>query len=593
MSRMKRFFRPVLIAALVIFALSSCDNPLIDEIVERRLEASSPVLVLTLGQVTPLDQGDIIDFAQVSVGGTSDIVIKIKNSGKSSLHIRSDEIVLTGGSGTEAGNFTLVSPPANEIAVDEESAMTLRFTPVSGGAKSATLTIPSDDFHTPAFTLSVKGNGWSVILTTNNATLVEETTATGGGEITDDGGSPITERGICWGTSPNPTIADSFISDAGVGLGSYSSMMSGLTAGSFYYVRSYAKNGVAIGYGTQVSFTTKPAVPSVPAVSTVGYPAGSGKLNVSWTSVNGSSTVYDVYYSETSTAPGAPNGPMNLTANSCTLEGLTNYAEYHVWVRAKNPSGTTGLSSAGTSMVGVPVTGIAYDRSPQVLLYETTETITAAVVPADATNPVINWTSNNPVLATVSEGIISTGVTPGTVTITASAADGQGVSVTFSPQTKPYTFNTLGPAGGNLFYDSGEYGTKGWRYLEMGTSSIDNLRWSNFTQDVSGAVSHALGAGKENTEAIIAAEGAGNYFAMACYNYSLNGFSDWYMPSAGEANLFIAIVGNPPGFYISSSSQYNGGYFYAYNDYVTYPNWNWAQWGKTDTNTRTWPVRRF
>jgi hypothetical protein len=53
-------------------------------------------------------------------------------------------------------------------------------------------------------------------LSTSN---IFNTGATINGEIINDGGSPVTQRGVCWSTSQNPTIANN-ITINGSGLGS-------------------------------------------------------------------------------------------------------------------------------------------------------------------------------------------------------------------------------------------------------------------------------------------------------------------------------------------------------------------------------------
>ena len=86
---------------------------------------------------------------------------------------------------------------------------------------------------------------------------IDKTTATGGGNVTADGGAEVTARGICWSTSQNPTISGSYTTD-GTGTGSFTSAMTGLTAGTTYYVRAYATNSAGTAYGEEVSFTTLP-----------------------------------------------------------------------------------------------------------------------------------------------------------------------------------------------------------------------------------------------------------------------------------------------------------------------------------------------
>jgi len=92
-------------------------------------------------------------------------------------------------------------------------------------------------------------------LTTSQITQIAATTATSGGNITDDGGSDITVRGVSWSTSPAPTITNSHTTD-GSGTGTFTSNITGLTASTMYYVRAYATNSSGTFYGNEVSFTT-------------------------------------------------------------------------------------------------------------------------------------------------------------------------------------------------------------------------------------------------------------------------------------------------------------------------------------------------
>ena len=84
---------------------------------------------------------------------------------------------------------------------------------------------------------------------------VNPTSATATCEVTSDGGASVTARGVCWGTSSGPTLADSHTSN-GVGIGAFSCSMTGLTPNTTYYVRPYAVNGAGTAYGEEVTFTT-------------------------------------------------------------------------------------------------------------------------------------------------------------------------------------------------------------------------------------------------------------------------------------------------------------------------------------------------
>ena len=80
--------------------------------------------------------------------------------------------------------------------------------------------------------------------------------ASSGGIITSDGGSFVTEKGICWYTSANPTVLNFHTMD-GSGTTTYTSLMLGLVPNTQYHVRAYAINIAGIGYGQDLYFTTK------------------------------------------------------------------------------------------------------------------------------------------------------------------------------------------------------------------------------------------------------------------------------------------------------------------------------------------------
>lgn len=92
---------------------------------------------------------------------------------------------------------------------------------------------------------------------TTAISAITETTATSGGNVTSDGGATVTDRGVCWGTSTNPTTANSHTHNYS-GMGSYSSSITGLTINVTYYVRAYATNSAGTSYGGNESFIYSP-----------------------------------------------------------------------------------------------------------------------------------------------------------------------------------------------------------------------------------------------------------------------------------------------------------------------------------------------
>ena len=90
---------------------------------------------------------------------------------------------------------------------------------------------------------------------TTKLTAITASTATGWGNVPSDPGSSISERGICWNTSSNPTTKNSKATTT-AGTGNFSVAMSGLTMGTKYYARCYATNKTGTSYGNELTFTT-------------------------------------------------------------------------------------------------------------------------------------------------------------------------------------------------------------------------------------------------------------------------------------------------------------------------------------------------
>ena len=111
----------------------------------------------------------------------------------------------------------------------------------------------------PANTTNVNGsNQISKVptLTTSSPTEVAITFATISGNVTNDNGSAVTEKGIVWSTTTNPTIdLNSRTSDYS-STNTFSGSIKDLKSNTKYYVRSYARNNAGIGYGNEINFIT-------------------------------------------------------------------------------------------------------------------------------------------------------------------------------------------------------------------------------------------------------------------------------------------------------------------------------------------------
>jgi hypothetical protein len=99
-------------------------------------------------------------------------------------------------------------------------------------------------------------------VSTTEVSGITETTALSGGFVSADGGSPVTARGVCWHTSPAPTISNSKTVN-GSGTGLYTSYLTSLTLNTNYYVRAYATNDNGTNYGPELTFKTAGVLPTV------------------------------------------------------------------------------------------------------------------------------------------------------------------------------------------------------------------------------------------------------------------------------------------------------------------------------------------
>ncbi len=92
-------------------------------------------------------------------------------------------------------------------------------------------------------------------ITTVSMSNISASGVTTGGILVSDGGSFVIEKGVVFGTAPNPTISHNLLTN-GSGLGSFTSTLTGLTTQTTYYVRAYATNIFGTSYGNEFSFTT-------------------------------------------------------------------------------------------------------------------------------------------------------------------------------------------------------------------------------------------------------------------------------------------------------------------------------------------------
>jgi len=182
-------------------------------------------------------------------------------------------------------------------------------------------------------------------VTTTAPSAFTSTTAVSGGNVTNDGGAPITARGVCWGPTANPLVTGPHTTD-GTGTGVFTSNITGLTAGSSYHVRAYATNSFGTTYGADLTFSASAALPAVttnPGFTAVtqtsatsgGNVTSDGGATVTARGVCWTTGTADPVATDSHTTDGT--GPGTFTSN---LTNLTANTIYTVRAYATNSIGT-------------------------------------------------------------------------------------------------------------------------------------------------------------------------------------------------------------------------------------------------------------
>lgn len=226
---------------------------------------------------------------------------------------------------------------------------------------------------------------------------------------------------------------------------------------------------------------------------------------------------------------------------------------------------------------------------------------TLTVTTKDAKNPGEVWVNGAKVGSTPWTGKLAEGQVKVEVKFDQYAAIHQqtatleaGKSQSIVANKKVLQVGDVGPAGGLIFYDKGNV-SDGWRYLECAPADVSaGVQWYN--GDYMGIKTDtAIGTGKANTAAIMAAQGIGQYAASLCDTYTLNRFDDWFLPSKDELNemynkLKKTNIGGLASSSFWSSSQDDYPYNDAWGQYFDNGNQNYYRTGDW---YRVRPVRAF
>ncbi|MBN1534588.1 MAG: hypothetical protein JXA20_18085, partial [Spirochaetes bacterium] len=159
----------------------------------------------------------------------------------------------------------------------------------------------------------------------------------------------------------------------------------------------------------------------------------------------------------------------------------------------------------------------------------------------------------------------------------------------------------VGPAGGYIFYDDAADVYPGWRYLEAAPEDLPaSWPWGcKSSPTPTGATDTAIGSGPTLTAIIISQCGSANASGQ-CDAYTLNGYSDWFLPSLNELQQLRLNLTSPGraaykitegGPYWSSTEGYWGDNYHG--DYMELDDGGYVvqQWKENPELVR--PVRRF
>ncbi|UOQ53049.1 hypothetical protein [Hymenobacter cellulosivorans] len=217
-----------------------------------RITVTAPAPVLTITPQT------VPDFGSVYVGSASSaqpVVVSGSNLTAPVTVTPAPGFEIRTGSAPFACCAITLTPQAGTLS---STTIDVRFVPALAQVYSATLPVSSADLPTQE-PVAVSGTGVAPIfpatVQTSAVSAITATQATAGGTVSDEGNSAVTERGVVYSLTANPTLANEPTVD-GAGSGPFTSLLTGLKPNTRYYVRAYATNEVGTSYGEEVSFTT-------------------------------------------------------------------------------------------------------------------------------------------------------------------------------------------------------------------------------------------------------------------------------------------------------------------------------------------------
>jgi hypothetical protein len=207
----------------------------------------------------------------------------------------------------------------------------VRFAPTD--APSYQTNIPVTSIGLPSQSVAVSGTNTAPVypatVSTAPLTNIAATSATTGGTVEPDGGSPVTARGVVWAKTPNPVLGTLKTVDV-ADKGTFTSTIAGLVPGTTYYVRAYATNGAGTAYGEELTLTTVTVPLAAEPTQSATLVAGAVTSNsVQLVLTGGNGTKHLVLAKLGATVDATPTDATTYTGNAAfgqgTLMGTGNY----------------------------------------------------------------------------------------------------------------------------------------------------------------------------------------------------------------------------------------------------------------------------
>jgi hypothetical protein len=196
------------------------------------------------------------------------------------------------------------------------------------------------------------------VVETNSVSSITATSAKCSGTVINDGGFSIKSLGICWATTPDPTI-DDYISQGGVSNKNFTCTMSNLSVSTTYYVRAFATNENGTSYGASLPVVTNSGLPVVStdeptststSITITGAVKEDGGFPVTERGICYSTSSAEPTTSDSRVQSGNGNGAFTVT-----ITGLSPKTKYYLRAYAINQNGTTyGESRNKTTTSGLP-----------------------------------------------------------------------------------------------------------------------------------------------------------------------------------------------------------------------------------------------